>query len=236
MLRVAVARTQAAADAGGALAPGWMGEGERLRWSGLAPAAQRGFAASRGLLRTLLRAQTGVPGQVWDVSAEPGTAPVARATSAHGEATAVPASLSHRLGWVAAAIADVRVGVDIECARPAHSDAGERASLMLAAAELPDWLALPDERREPALLARWTAKEAWFKASPPGAVPWDFRRIVARACEPAQANVRVWAAPPLHVAVCCANARDLADVDCDGLDPAATTSSFWHVAHAASTA
>jgi phosphopantetheinyl transferase len=234
MLRVAVAPTQYQPDVGDALAPGWMGEGERRRWAGLAPRARCEFVASRGLLRTLLRAHAGAPGGAWDVSAEAGTAPVARSASGLGDEPAVPASLSHRVGWVAAAVADARVGVDIECDRPARSDAAERAALMLAASEMSDWNALPDDRREPALLARWTAKEAWFKASPPGTAPWDFRRVVARACEPAQANVRVWAAPPLYVAVSCANAADLAGVDCDGLDPAATTSTFWHVAGAAS--
>ena len=230
MLRVAVAWAPDRPEPDDAQAPAWMGEGERRRWAGLAPKSRREFVASRSLLRTLLRAHAGVPGQAWDISADIGTAPVARSMPDQGD---VRASLSHRLGWVAAAIADVRVGVDIECDRAARSDPAERAELMLAASEMPDWHALPADQREPGLLARWTAKEAWFKASPPGAAPWDFRQVVARTCEPAQANVRVWAAPPLHVAVCCANARDLADAGCDGLDPAATTSSFWHVAHAA---
>jgi phosphopantetheinyl transferase len=233
MLRVAVARAQVGPDAGDAHAPGWMGEGERRRWAGLAHKPRREFVASRGLLRTLLRAQAGVAGESWDISADAGTAPVARSVTDHGDATTVPASLSHRLGWVAAAIGDARVGVDIECDRPARSDPAERAALMLAACEMIDWHALPAARREAALLARWTAKEAWFKASLPGAAPWDFRQVVARACEPALANVRVWASPPLHVAVCCASAADLVDAECAGLDPAATTSSYWHVAHAA---
>ena len=230
MLRVAVARTPDLSEPDDAQPPAWMGEGERRRWAGLAPQPRREFVASRSLLRTLLRAHTGVPGQAWNISADLGMAPVARSVPGHGE---VCASLSHRLGWVAAAIADFRVGVDIECDRGARSDPAERAELMLAASEMPGWHALPSDQREPGLLARWTAKEAWFKASPPGAAPWDFRRVVARTCEPAQANVRVWAAPPLHVAVCCTNARDLADAACEGLDSAATTSSFWHVAHAA---
>lgn len=229
MLRLAVARAQ---DLAGAGAPAWLGEGERRRWDGLAPGSRDAFVASRRLLRTLLAAHTGVPGEGWDISADAGTAPVARSTAAKADAPGVSASLSHRLGWVAAAIADTRVGVDVECDRPARSEPAERAALMLAASELAAWRVLPAALREPALLARWTAKEAWFKASLPGAAPWDFRRVVARACEPAQANVRVWAAPPLHVALCCANAPELAAVECDGLAPGATTNSFWHVAPA----
>ena len=93
--------------------------------------------------------------------------------------------------------------------------------------ERPAWDDLPPDAREAALLARWTAKESWFKASPPGAAPWDFRQVAARASAPAQANVRTWAASPLHVALCCADARALADARCEGLAPGAASSSWF---------
>jgi 4'-phosphopantetheinyl transferase len=228
MLRIAVARLHDAPSAGDDAAPAWMGESERRRWADLAPGARRAFAASRALLRELLRAATGVPDDGWDVSALPGTAPVAR--SLRGD-IAVHVSLSHRLGWVAAAVADVPVGVDVECERPARSNPAERAQLMLSPAELAAWRAWPPDDLEAALLARWTAKEAWFKASPPESAPWDFRRVAARACAPADAgaNVRTWAAPPLHVAVCCPDPLALAVVDCDGPLPTVARTSFWHV-------
>ena len=224
MLRVAVARVPEP-TAGGELAlPGWFGESERRRWTQLAPRARPAFVASRALLRELLQAATGVPAHAWDVSATAGSAPVARGAVAAG---AIHVSLSHRLDWVAAAVADAPVGVDVECERPPRSDAAERAALMLSPAEVPAWQALPATEREAALLARWTAKEAWFKASPPGTAPWDFRHVAARACTPADANVRTWAAPPLHLALCCADARALAEAGCDGLQDAASSS--WHV-------
>ena len=232
MLRIAVARTPVRPESGGDLPPGWMGEGERQRWTSLGAAARPEFVASRGLLRELLHQATGMPVDAWDVSARAGTAPVARSLRGDAVGGAPRASLSHRLGWVAAAVADAAVGIDVECDRPSRSDPDERAALMLAAAELRDWHALTQDHREAALLTRWTAKEAWFKASPPGDAPWDFRRVVARACEPAQANVRVWESAALHVAVCCVDAAALAAVDCAGLDATAATSSFWHVAHA----
>ena len=227
MLRIAVARVPDAPAGSDDAAAAWMGDSERRRLVQLAPAARREFVASRALLRGLLRAATGVPEAAWDVSAEPGLAPFARTTAP----SALHVSLSHRLGWVAAAVGDAPVGVDIECERPARSDVGERAALMLAPAELQDWQALPPEALERALLTRWTAKEAWFKASPPDAAPWDFRRIAARACARASqdANVRTWAAPPVHVALCCPDASALANVDCEGLASATTHDSFWHV-------
>ena len=83
--------------------------------------------------------------------------------------------------------------------------------------------------REAGLLARWTAKEAWFKACPPQSAPWDFRRVRARPCPPGQANVRTWRAAPVIVALSCADAPALAAACCDGL-PRAADEAFWHVA------
>jgi len=230
MLRVAVGRVGALPFDGDAPMPGWLGESERRRWATLPPAARAAFVASRALLRDLLQSATGVPAAAWDVSAEAGSAPVARSPAAAG---VVHVSLSHRLGWVAAAVAPASVGVDVECDRPARSDPGERAALMLSPEESTAWHALPADGREAALLARWTAKEAWFKACPPPAAPWDFRRVRATACAPAdaRANVRTWRAAPLHVALCCTDPRALAQARCEGLPPAGDEAA-WHVAAA----
>ena len=224
MLRVAVARVIEATP-GGAGMPAWLGGSERQRWTQLAPGQRAPFAASRALLRELLQAATGVPADAWDVSAQAGGAPTAHAASG----PAIHVSLSHRLGWVAAAVADAPIGVDIEHERPPRSDPSERAALMLSPDERLAWDGLAPDARESALLAHWTAKEAWFKASPPEAAPWDFRRISARACvsDSGQANVRTWSASPLHVALCCADARALSEAHCDGLAPDAATSSWF---------
>ena len=228
MLRVAVARVAEATSGDASEMPAWLGDSERQRWSQLVPAARAPFAASRALLRELLQAATGVPAGAWDVSAQAGAAPTARATLGEAASAAIHVSLSHRLGWVAAAVADAPVGVDIECERPPRSDPAERAALMLSSAERLAWDELAPGAREPALLALWAAKEAWFKASPPGAAPWDFRRAAVHACAHAQANVRTWSAPPLHVALCGVDARALAGARCEGLAPHASTS-YWSV-------
>jgi len=226
MLRVAVARAATCPQADAM--PAWLGASERRRWAALAPAARHAFVASRALLRELLQSATGVPATAWDVSAEAGVAPVASTSAA---SAIIHASLSHRLGWVAAAVADVAVGVDVECDRPARSDAGERAALMLSPGELDEWRSVAATAREDALLTRWTAKEAWFKACPPHAAPWDFRRVHASACAPAdaRANVRTWRAASVHVALCCADPRALAAARCEGLPPAGDEAA-WRVA------
>jgi phosphopantetheinyl transferase len=243
MLRVAVARIDGMPSADGDVPPAWLGGSERDRWAALAPSGHAAFVASRALLRRLLKDATGVDGHRWDVSAQAGAAPLVRLREFEGESgapgrrtpTGSPrASLSHRFGWVAAATADGGtgpIGVDLECERPARSDPADRAALMLSTSELRAWDHLPAADREAALLRSWVAKEAWFKASPAGEAPWDFSRIVVDACEPGRANVRVWDATPLHVAVCCDDAAALAAATCDGLDAAGPArSSFWRVA------
>ena len=240
MLSLAIARSTAppTADAGDdAVAPAWLGEAERARWFALADGAREAFAASRALLRRLLESTTGIAADDWQVTAQAGTAPVAALRwPVDGPVDAVPvASLAHRLGWVAAAVAPSgggRVGVDIECARPPRSDPRERAALMLGADELARWHALPESAREDALLRAWTAKEAFFKAAPAGDAPWDFRRLAAVPSEPARANVRLWAATsaPVQVALCSDDATALAAAVLQAPeDVAFEPSSFWRV-------
>jgi len=227
LLRVAVARVAQAPHPGVAATPGWLGASERRRWPTLRPAARAAFVASRALLRELLQSATGIPAAAWEVSADAGVAPVA---SSPRTAHAVHVSLSHRLGWVAAAVADVAVGVDVECERPARSDADERAALMLSPGESSEWRSVAAGEREAALLTRWTAKEAWFKSRPPQDAPWDFRRVraSARPLADAGANVRTWHAAPVHVALCCSDAVALAGVRCEGL-PGLVAEACWHV-------
>ncbi len=97
---------------------------------------------------------------------------------------------------------------------------------MMAGDELARWTALPEREREPALLRAWVAREAWFKATGAGA-PWDFRRMACEPAEAALANVRVWEAGALRVALC---APEPGAASCDGWpDAAEVRSSLWRV-------
>jgi phosphopantetheinyl transferase len=244
MLRVAVARVAEALAFGVGGAPTWLGASECQRWATLAPRGRPAFVAARLLVRQLLEDVSGLAASRWQVSAELNAAPVATvrdAAAARFDEETAPfdappphVSLSHRLGWVAAAAVEAAcgpVGIDIECERLLRSDVTERAALMLADCEQERWNALPESERDAALLHSWAAKEAWFKASPAGSAPWSFRRIALRACDPADANVRVWSAATIQVAVCCADAALLQATRCEGL-PADTAghTSFWRVA------
>jgi phosphopantetheinyl transferase len=210
----------------------WLGPEERARLASFGPGRQRMFLAARALLRRELETATGIEPARWDVSARPGCAPVARLREQGDGARAPAVSLSHRLGWVAAATADAAlgaIGVDVECRRPSRTAVSERAALMLSCDQLTAWQRLRDEDREPALLRAWVAKEAWYKAMPAGAAPWDFRRLACDPCERAQANVRVWQAGELFVALCCHDARALGETRCDGLPDGDVAESRWHV-------
>jgi phosphopantetheinyl transferase len=100
----------------------------------------------------------------------------------------------------------------------------------MAGDELARWHALDEPRRAPALLSAWVAREAWFKAAG-GAAPWDFRRLACEPCDAVHANVRVWHAGALHVALCARDASALAAASCAGWpDDAAVRTSAWRVA------
>jgi phosphopantetheinyl transferase len=236
MNTLGVSRIGALLDGAGTEPFAWLGTDERTRLAGMVPAGHPAFVASRALLRRQLEAATGIEAARWEVSAQPGCEPVARLREADDAVRPPTVSLSHRLEWVAAATADPAlgaIGVDVECRRPSRSSAEDRAALMLSADELAAWQRLPGDEREPALLRAWVAKEAWYKAMPAGAVPWDFRRVAGAACDAARANVRVWQAGPLFVALCCHDAGALAGARCEGLPDGGVAESSWHIGLAA---
>lgn len=233
VLGIAVGRVDDLSVDDAMVAPAWMGSDELQRMADRPAASRREFVAGRALLRQLLQTATGVPAHEWLICGQAGAAPMPRRRSSPEGEGDLGASVSHRLGWVAAAVAHGPVGIDIECQRPPRTSASERAALMLTRSEHAIWRGLAKGQREGALLTAWTAKESWFKASPAGAALWDFRDVGARACAQEQANVRVWTSPPLYVAVCCADSAALSAARCDGLPDAAAISSFWHVAPAA---
>jgi len=215
-LRVAIARVTDRPGAAGA-APDWMCAEERQRWTTLRDAGRPAFVASRRLLRETLAEATGLAADGWHVSAEAGVAPVASRPDLARYA-APPISIAHRLDRVAVAVGAAgggAIGVDIECDGVSRADLSERAALVMPRAELARWQALNADERAPALMRAWVAREAWFKAAGAGA-PWDFRRLECAACAPAHANVRLWEAGAVWVALCAHDAPALAAARCEG--------------------
>ena len=75
---------------------------------------------------------------------------------------AIQFNVSHSGDWLALALADVSVGIDIESlTKPRRWSA--LASQVLAPDELQAWQRVPPPDQPRALLARWTLKEAWLK-------------------------------------------------------------------------
>lgn len=69
---------------------------------------------------------------------------------------------SHSDDWLALALADVPVGIDIESMTKSRRWSA-LASQVLTPDELRAWQRVPDDDQPRALLARWTLKEAWLK-------------------------------------------------------------------------
>ena len=83
-------------------------------------------------------------------------------------------SISHSGKYVAAAIGDLPVGIDIECIRKTSRQLGE---YIATSEEIKIAGSLLDERVQGAELLLWCAKEAALKADNISAPPWDYRLV-----------------------------------------------------------
>jgi 4'-phosphopantetheinyl transferase len=102
-------------------------------------------------------------------------------------------SISHGAQWVAAAAADVPVGIDLE-QRPRALDASI-AALLLEDGEV------PGDLDADTLLQRWVAKEAWLKRDGGSALPARLQGMRVSVANPGQADVTTWTHDAFHLAV-----------------------------------
>ena len=156
---------------------GWLSESEQARLAGIRVARRRAqYLAGHWLTRVLLvRAFGGAPAR-WQLLERKGQAPLVQG---HGDALRV--SISHSGDWIAAAVATVAIGIDLE-QRPRALDAAIEPLLRNAddAAGSLD----PD-----ALLQRWVAKESWIKRSGGSALPARLTRLHLQATTREHADV-----------------------------------------------
>jgi 4'-phosphopantetheinyl transferase len=121
------------------------------------------YVLAHALLRETLSACLGVPPAALEFATEATGKP--RLVSPHEPV--VSFSLSHARGMAACVIgAGCDVGVDVESHDHTADDA--IAELALSAAERQDLAELPDAERSGRLLALWTLKEAYLKATGEG--------------------------------------------------------------------
>lgn len=154
----------------------WMSESEQVRLAGIRFAGRRSqYLAGHWLTRVLLaRAFGGMPTQ-WRLL---------ECTSQPPQVVGhefINVSISHTEDWIAAAVATVAVGIDLE-QRPRVLDASIE-SLLRNVDEAAGSLD-PD-----VLLQRWVAKEAWIKRDAGSALPARLKRLHVRSTTRERADV-----------------------------------------------
>lgn len=161
-------------------------DSERQRHATFAASARREqFTAARWLMRCLLvDLHGGVPAQ-WQLSAEASTAPRVIAPSA----LPLHIGLSHSGDWVACAVANAPVGIDLETTTRARK-VGPLARQACTPDEQRLLLEMKSHEQLDAFYRMWTLKEAWLKQRGLGLDFSLMRGLVASATvvgSPAQA-------------------------------------------------
>lgn len=188
--RIHLARIDAVAARARAAGLDWLTTAERARLAGMqAPARQASFLAGHWLAREQAAAwlRRDVDALVLDV--HPDGRPRLRADN-----TAAPlhVSISHSDGWLALALADAPVGVDLELPQRTR-DWLALARFVFSPAET-RWLQdVPDAERAGVFHVLWTLKEARGKRHGEGLQPRAARRIAAEACAVDRAEATSWA-------------------------------------------
>ena len=172
----------------------WLSDSERSRLQSLRAVARRDhYLAGHWLARELLAKAfvdstrgTTIP-QDWSLRDSKGQAPPVFGHDL------VQLSISHSGAWVAAAVAQQPVGIDIE-QRPRLLDRAIR-----------DLLVNPDEAAgdidNDDLLQRWVAKEAWLKARGESALPQQLRQLRMHASGNDVSDVICYRSDDFHFAV-----------------------------------
>jgi len=167
----------------------WLSPSENARLAALRHSQRREqYLAGHWLARVLLTHAFGREPMHWSLLERRSLPPL---VSGHEESLRV--SLSHAGDWIAAAVADAPVGIDIE----------PRGRVLDAALE--PLLLEPGETSgsvvDDALLRRWVAKEAWLKREAGLALPEQLARLRLREVARAHADVRLECHDEIHLAI-----------------------------------
>jgi len=165
----------------------WMSDAELARLQAIASDRRRAqFVGARWLARELLARRHGRPAHEWRLTVEDQGPP---------RVTGAQLALSHSGDWAACAVADVPLGIDVEMpARP--RDLHGLAELCCTAAER-ELL----QAGTASFYELWCAKEAWVKRHAGQAAPARLQAIELLPCEAQAADVQVWAAEGVTLAL-----------------------------------
>ncbi len=169
----------------------WLSASELQRLQKLQQSARRDhYLAGHWLARCLLAELHGGAAADYHLEDRPSLPPMPSES-----APAVQISLSHSGDWIAAALAEGAIGIDIEQRQPGRDALLGFQQILLAEGEAEHSL---DSDQ---LLQRWVLKEAWIKRHHGSALPDQLARIRLRACAPEHANVIASSTTELHFAV-----------------------------------
>lgn len=168
---------------------GWLSEAEQLRFSAMHDAARRAsFLAGHWQARCLaVRWFDVMPSRLsWHVHADgrPGLL-------LDGEPSPLFLSVSHSADWLAVALADVPIGIDIELAQRTR-DWLALAKFVFSEEEVRDVQMASASQQAAVFQTYWALKEAHGKQSGTGILPRQARLLVAKTCKADLAEARSW--------------------------------------------
>jgi 4'-phosphopantetheinyl transferase len=169
--------------------PDWLSTSEQQRVAGMdKPARRDQFLASRWQARQLLAQAVGGEAAEWRLVARPDAPP---AVDGHD---GLHLSVSHSGDWVACALAESALGLDLEAPQRQR--------------DIPGLIALCCTPKEQALLGAdaaafyelWTVKESWLKRRREWIAPSRLQQLEASQCE--SREVGTWAGEGWTLALC----------------------------------
>lgn len=194
LLRIADVVAQAAAHA-----DPWLTEAERLRLGAMrAPARRDSFIAGHWQARQLAAQQLGIAWQRITLHAHADGRPQ---LCVDGGDAALHVSISHSGDWLALAVAEAAVGVDIELPRSSR-DWGALAKFVCSPDELAYLQQQPAELKQAAFHQLWTLKEAHGKRSGEGLQPKQAQLLTAQPTDAENADATTWLFAHGALAVC----------------------------------
>lgn len=169
----------------------WLSSSEQSRLQRLQIASRRDqYLSGHWLARCLLAEQHGGEARDWQLQERPNLPP-----AVIGHECSAYLSLSHSHDWIACAVSNAPIGIDIEQRHPPRAALHRFEHLLLAEGDLPGTLSSDK------LLQRWVAKEAWIKRHHGSALPEHLAKLKLRQSTTTAGDVLLMTSPSLHLGV-----------------------------------
>lgn len=201
--------------------PTWLSASERMRLQRLqVPARRAQYLSGHWLVRCLLAQRFGGVAADYALEERPSLPPAVT-----GMPSTAFLTLSHSADWIACALSEQPIGIDIEQRQPPREALLRFQHLLLAEDEAIDSLGAD------ALLQRWVIKEAWIKRHHGSALPEQLAGIRLRRVQLESANVSVLSNDALHLGISTAGKQpaDLEGIGVEGIDEKGALATGWLV-------